>query len=365
MSAARVKLRYVSLPDMYYLMEGLSFKVAQCADVLDHALVMLNEQTKIPDKIVAWNKNGGNLSQPLSFPDHGRIIVDITERLASDGRLLLVSEVLKKHNEKEKAPVAFFTMRSLSLDVPMRVEVPLRALIKGAPKLRGTYSVYLHALLDSEQNEFVYYGITKRGWSMRFTEHTKAALQSQSRRLFPLKLNDLIEARVAELAGQSDERPKLTGVISAICAIGLDEDAAMDTEEYLVDKYSLSSKHPHGLNMIPGGREGIRVLHSLSLGGRRNSLETEEREAVLDDYLRSHPQLGIPKPGIAEKWNDPAYAEAVICARENRLSADQVREIRYLAAMGMTTGQIRAKIGALDDGQVRRVIGGRTYSRIQ
>ena len=36
------------------------------------------------------------------------------------------------------------------------------------------------------------------------------------------------------------------------------------------------------------------------------------REAALDTYFKQHPQLGTPKPGVAESWNDPAYAEAVI-----------------------------------------------------
>ena len=155
-------------------------------------------------------------------------------------------------------------------------------------------------------------------------------------------------------------------MFSVICAIGLDEDAAMDTEEYLVDKYSLSSKHPFGLNMIPGGREGIRVLHELSPVINGSLIETDAREEILDDYMRHHPQFGIRKPGVAEKWNDPAYAEAVICGRENRLSPDQVREIRYLAAMGgVDSNQIPAQTGALNDAQVRRVIAGRTYARIR
>jgi hypothetical protein len=156
----------------------------------------------------------------------------------------------------------------------------------------------------------------------------------------------------------------LTGVVNCICGIGLDEDAAMDAEEYLVDKYSLSSKHPNGLNMIPGGREGIRVLRKLSPGGR-SLTESDDREAFLDGYLKTHSHFGKPNPGVAESWNDPAYAEAVICGRENRLSADQVREIRYLAATGNSIQRIKDIIGALDDGQVSRVLVGRTYSRIQ
>lgn len=358
------KFNFVSLRDMYHLMEGLSFKVTTCAEVLDAALTELNEQTGIPDKIVDWNARGASAKQPLSFPKRGRIIIDIEQCTSPEKGPLVLATVLERKNEKEKSPAAFFSMRSMLLDIPMRVEVPLRALIKGGKKLKGTYSVYLHALLSDDGEEFLYYGITKRSWSLRFNEHTKAAVQKNPRRLFPQKLNELIEARVAEIHGAEDENPKLSGIVSAICAIGLDERAAMDVEEYLVDKYSLSSKHRNGLNMIPGGYEGIRSLHRMSLVKEGPFLDTEAREEVLDKYLQEHPQLGIPKPGVAEKWNDPAYAEAVICARENRLSADQVREIRYLAALGIGVDQITEQTGALNTGQVRRVIEGGTYTRI-
>jgi hypothetical protein len=178
-------------------------------------------------------------------------------------------------------------------------------------------------------------------------------------------MSELIRARARELQGETVSEPTLAGIVTAICAVGLNEDAAMDTEEYLVDKYSLSSKHPRGLNMIPGGHEGIRSLHTLSLGRTVSLTETEDREAVLDAYLADHPSLGRPKPGVTEKWNDPAYAEAVICGRDNRLSADQVREIRYLAACGNAVDDIRAKVLAIDNGQVSRVLTGRTYMRIR
>lgn len=185
-----------------------------------------------------------------------------------------------------------------------------------------------------------------------------------SRRLFPRKLEELISARTAQLAGKADDRPSLAGIITAICAVGLDEKKAMDAEEYLVDKYSLSSKHSNGLNMIPGGYEGIRALHRLSVLTEPGFLNTDAREELLDQYLQEHPQLGIPKPGVAEKWNDPNYAEAVICGRENRLDADQVREIRYLSALGYSLEHIRSAVDAINIDQVRRVLEGRTYARI-
>jgi hypothetical protein len=289
------RFQYVSLRGMHHLMEGLSFKVPRCAEALDEVLVQLNRQTGIPDRIVRWNARGWHARRLLTLPGHGRIIVDITETFSPERGKLLMAQAVEKKDEKEHQPVVFLSMRSPSLDIPMRVEIPLRALIKGGPDLSGTYSVYLHAVLCDDGEEFVYYGITKRGWNLRFAEHTKTAAVG-SRRLFPQKLAALIEARAAERAGQTDQRAKLAGIVTAICAIGLDEDMALDVEEYLVDKYSLAAEHPNGLNMIPGGREGIRVLHQLAGRTSNTLIDTEAREAALDAYLARHPQLGVRKP---------------------------------------------------------------------
>lgn len=356
---------YVNLPDMQYLMSGLHINVKRCADVLDGVLKAFNEKTGIPDQIVSWNAKGGNTVGPLSFPDRGRFIIELTQSLLSDKRVLWTAALLEKHDEKEKSPVLFIQLHSPSLDIPMRLEIPLRAVMKGGLSLKGTYSVYLHALLTEDGTEFLYYGITKRGWNMRFAEHTKAAVAEKSYRLFPLKLNELIEARAEQMAGKINDNPKLAGIVSALPGVGLNEDAAMDIEEYLVEKYSLSSKHPQGLNMIPGGRAGIAAVHKLSTVSAKDSVETEAREVALDQYLKDQPEGGVPNPAVADKWNDPAYAEAVICGRENRLDGDQVRRIRYLAALGASTDQIREDVGAIDDAQIQRVVAGRTYSRIK
>ncbi|MGH6879182.1 MAG: hypothetical protein ACREHV_17620, partial [Rhizomicrobium sp.] len=159
---------------------------------------------------------------------------------------------------RETAPVVFFSMHSPTLDIPMRVEVPLRAVIVGNPPLAGTYTLYLHALLTNQGSSFTYYGITKRGWSLRFNEHTRAAVAQKSKRLLASTLNDLIEARAAELYGTVDDRPKLAGLVSAVCGVGMTREAALEAEERMVDKYSLASKHPYGLNMIPGGLAGLK-----------------------------------------------------------------------------------------------------------
>jgi hypothetical protein len=263
--------------------ERTSYHVTRCAEVLDALLSGFNEKSGIPDKIVQWNMKGGNHDgPPLSFAGRGRLIVDVTQMLHPSKGMVFTASLLENTNEKERAPVVFISMSSPTLGIPMRLEIPLRALIRGGAPLRGTYTVYLHSLLTEQAGAFTYYGITKRNWNVRFTEHTKSAFKGDPRRRFAKRMNELISARITEITGQPRKDPKLIGIVSALCAIGLTKAAAMDTEEYLVDKYSLASKHSNGLNMIPGGRAGITALHKLSGKKRAIPSETQERERMLD-----------------------------------------------------------------------------------
>jgi len=238
-------------------MKGLTFTVPRCAEVLDKLLVAFNKETQIPDRIVSWNGEYPSSRAPLYFPGRGRFILEINELLRIKGKLHTV-QLSESSVDKEPAPVVFFKMHSPTLDIPMRIEVPLRALIKGGASLRGTYSVYVHTLLCDDGRDFIYYGITKRGWNVRWNEHALSAIRGESQRFFPLTLKGLMDSRLEQLYGTGTVRPRLTGIISAICGVGLNEDQAMQSEEYLVDKYSLASKHRNGLNMIPGGRAGSR-----------------------------------------------------------------------------------------------------------
>jgi len=267
MAIAESSFHYVDLVAMRHLTTGLTFDLDRNARVLDHALRGLNEKIGLPDQLVTWIRAGGLAAGPYPYDGAGRIIVDVQQTINTKGERGYFSTVLQKTDERETAPVVFFSMHSPTLDIPMRVEVPLRALIIGNPPLAGTYTLYLHALLTNQGSSFVYYGITKRGWSLRFNEHTRAAVVQKSKRLLARTLNDLIEARAAELCGSVDDRPKLAGLVSAVCGVGMTRDAALDAEEKMIDKYSLASKHPFGLNMIPGGLTGLkharRFLRSL------------------------------------------------------------------------------------------------------
>jgi hypothetical protein len=195
---------------MKYLTSGLVLNVERCAEVLDATLAQFNEQTGIPDKIVAWNEAGGNRRPPLEFPERGRLIFEIAQRRTAEQRMLYTVTLFESKDDTIKVPVAFISLQSPSHDIPMRVEIPLRALLRGGPPLDGTYSVYLHSLRADDGNEYIYYGITKRGWSKRFSEHIKSAMRDQSERALPQKLRELTAARVKQLVSEGAQEPKLT-----------------------------------------------------------------------------------------------------------------------------------------------------------
>ena len=249
---------YIDLAALKHLARGLTFDCDQIVGVADHALQGLNDKTGFPDRMRRWIADGAHDSGPCPLDPAGRIIIDVEQRAKAGGNQLYTAMILRKSDEQSMAPVMFLSMHSPTLDIPMRVELPLRAVLKGNAPLEGTYTLYLHALMTSEGDAYLYYGVTKRGWGLRFDEHTKAALAKKSKRLLARTLNALVEARAEELYGGPHDRPKLAGIVSTILGTGLSREAAMEAEERVVDKYSLASKHPLGLNMIPGGLAGIR-----------------------------------------------------------------------------------------------------------
>jgi hypothetical protein len=104
----------------------------------------------------------------------------------------------------------------------------------------------------------MYYGITSRHWLHRLKEHVAAA-NGGSPLLFHRALRD-------QLKGAARFQ-------HTIIAAGLTKDEAYDVEEYLVAKYSLAANFRDGLNMIPGGYEGLRRLHERGLLAEGVSVE--------------------------------------------------------------------------------------------
>ncbi len=115
--------------------------------------------------------------------------------------------------------------------------------------------------------------------------------------------------------------------------------------------------------MIPGGKSGLRYMRENGMLPERVVPLPDERDRIVADWLKAHPRKGLPAPWVSEKWKGDAWAVAQICGRDGRLSVNQVRAIRALAA-DHDVSEIAARIGALNDDQVQRVLDGKTYTRI-
>ncbi len=361
------KYRFLDERKFRYFCQGLTLDATDMG-VLDGALVGLDGQNQVPSRIATHSQHHG--FGPGLQLSGGQIILTLEKRGSAGKSPISIASAVQHKEIMNQAPALHIMLRSISLDILQRVEIPLRYVLKGLPDIEGTYMLYLHVLKMEGGQELVYYGVTKRGWMKRFNEHMKQAMREESPLLFHRMLRDGIRGRLHQLHGPGapSQEPASTHVMVAnhhvVCSAGLSEEKALQGEEYLIGKYSFGK--PAGLNMIPGGNAGIAYLHRLAGPNAPRSLSTDEdRERVLEQYLRTHPRKGLPNPGIAERWKDDDYAARIICAGGRRLTRAQVAEIRAAAAAGMPVELIGESVGARNQQQVRRVLDGRTYRRIR
>ncbi|MGX5858281.1 hypothetical protein ACWKW6_31785 [Dyadobacter jiangsuensis] len=245
---------YLCIEKYKFLCAGLTFEHDDLR-VLDAQLEMFDKKTGIVTYIIQSNiKHGYQYDLEIFGPQY---IVKV-EKYLKEGKNLAVSYVGQQMNQIDLPPSVHFILHSPSMDIPQRVEIPLRYLVKGGPSLRGTFMVYLHVLQINNEKELVYYGITRRGWMKRLIEHLKLAMKKQTERKFPKALGDAISGRYSVIGlghGRVElEEKQLTASYHVVCAAGRSKDNAFQIESYLIGKYGLSKES--GLNMI-GGHKAI------------------------------------------------------------------------------------------------------------
>lgn len=241
-----------------FICQGLTL-TPKDMEVLDQSLCTLDEFNGVPSKIVSHNEINA-FGEPPSFLGP-QVIINL-DIYSHQNRRLSVASAIQQKEILDTAPALHVNLRSPLLDIPQRVEIPLRYVLKGLPEFKNTYMVYLHVLKMEDGTEHVYYGITKRGWKRRFNEHMYSVLRKKSSLLFHETFREGIFGRIVQLYGsdaaylRKGEKSKkiLVGNYHVICGAGLTKEHAFKTEEYLVEKYSYSL--PYGLNMIPGGKGG-------------------------------------------------------------------------------------------------------------
>lgn len=221
-----------------------------------------------------------------------------------------------------------------------------------APKTwpKKAFVLYQHIFGEGPsypEDGYFYVGVTTRSWQTRWSEHRRA-IESGSPLLFHRKLREELDAA------------RVTYIHHKVMAITDDLEALYSGEERLVEGHWSDTRR---LNMIPGGKSGLRYLREHGLLNAGVVPLPDERDRIVATWLHDHPRKGLPAPWVAERWRDDAWAVAQICGREDRLSVEQVRAIRELAELHPVE-EIAGRIGARNADQVQRVIDGKTYVRV-
>jgi len=250
------------------------------------------------------------------------------------------------------------------------VSVPLQCVIKGWGDATRGHMIYEHdiAPMDFAQEELGeqfkaarYVGLTSRNWQTRYREHQRDALTG-SELLFHTTLASVLpEDGIIQVGMGVFElvRRGLT-LTSELEYVNLTYEEAMQVEEKLVER----TLYPAGLNMIPGGFAGIRLLHKLGFLGRTRAT-AEERDLAAAKYVQQLPRQQSPAPWIIERWQRDEYYEQVVLSRSNTLRKEQILQIRKFGIDWNFDPKIIARLSGASERQVRDVLSGKYYSRVK
>lgn len=229
--------------------------------------------------------------------------------------------------------------------------IPAHFLLSSKHLPTKAYVLYQHIFGSggSYPNDgFFYVGVTTRSWQKRWSEH-KRAINGGSSLLFHRKYREEMQ------------KGRITYVNHKVMGITDNLEKLYSTEEFLIEGHWEDQRR---LNMIPGGKSGLRYLRENGLLQQFAVPMPDDRERIICDWLKEHPRKGLPAPWVAEKWRDNDWAIAQICGRDDRFSVEQIRAIRKLAEE-YSAEEIFMRIGAKNVAQVERVLNGKTYSRVE
>lgn len=279
----------------------------------------------------------------------------LSGRPLSDGELILVPEIrldvvtdpiLLGLAVKGLAPPDVIGVKEPS----QVLTVPAHFLLKPRAWPKKSYVLYQHIFGSggSYPNDgYFYVGVTTRRWQDRWAEHRRA-MMAGSPLLFHKKLREELEAG------------RVTYINHKVMGITDDIETLYNVEEKLIEGHWDDARR---LNMIPGGKSGLKYLRENGILSDRVVPLPDERDRILENWIDEHPRKGLPAPWVSEKWKNDEWAIAQICGREGRLSVEQVRAIRELAKTH-SVDVIAERIGARNSDQVKRVIDGKTYHRV-
>lgn len=244
----------------------------------------------------------------------------------------------------------------------------------------GYYQVYQHNIvpkdvielrnsfgrINTNENSFKYIGITKRNWKKRYQEHLNSS-RNQSYLRFHRCLRE--------------EFFKIGAIEHIVDRAGITEDEAMLIEEKNVEQISLYPIFPKGLNMIPGGKAGLKFLHehSKKIGYTINneiSADIFESELIkMEDFNLKQIMKGknnnLRNEKLAELWaTDINFRIKAITNQKHHFSYEQIQCARLLNASGWEMEKIFENIKKISNdkeiniNQLENLLIGNTYSSI-
>lgn len=247
------------------------------------------------------------------------------------------------------------------------ISVPLQCIIKHWGKVESGYMIYEHNLsaMDHAVPQFrsiSYIGLTSRNWQTRYKEHQRDALTG-SELLFHTSLAKVINKDGICQVGMGPFEMVKTGacLLSELQYINLTYEEAMEIEERMIE---CSTLHPKGLNMIPGGFSGMKFLHKLGYLVKER-VAVKDRDFASAKYLLENLKQKRVAPWVTENWSKDEFYEQAIFKRNNTLNREQVISIREYGNEWGFNPEIIANLVGANIRQVRDVMSGKYYSRVQ
>jgi hypothetical protein len=324
---------------------------------LEKALHGINlQQAGIIERLLKQNQNTANFSRGAARLMQAPL--DIAQRSYPEDKSVNTQAVTRPF----PGPALYHLVLGYHNGVTHKIILPLQYLLKGWGSVTQGHQCYVHSISENmppqasgqdlaglnlrDTENYYYVGITGRNWLTRLGEHIRE-MASGSQRLFYMAWR---------------ERYGAPGILftSFLDDINQTYETAMNWEEAKVDEIASDQ---YGLNMIPGGFKGLKLLHKARIIQNTN-ISLDEREHAIAEYFRQNPRKGLPNPFIAALWKNDDFYIKMIEAKEKTLNPNQVRKIRLLGQQGMAISDIVKEVDALSEQQVKGVLSGRNYKRV-
>lgn len=187
------------------------------------------------------------------------------------------------------------------------IEIPINWALNGYGGDGGGHLIYMHAL--QTQVPLAYVGVTCQRWYERFEDHAKqAAAQS------PYPLHVALRAHPG------------VPLLHRVLAVDLSYTQALELEEEWVENLSL---YPLGLNIVQGGKAGIRHLGGLGY----QATSVHERDQCVQRLLQLEMVRGRQNPLYAAALTrSEGFAHRVLNGSGGYLAAREVRTVTRGAA---------------------------------